>query len=91
MTKHKIKGHIQIDITRIKIYKFVGTLSKGYVRNVPLPRVARVQTTQSHQATKIPDYYKDGYLVPTYNNPRRIVERAALAFSPAWQALAINK
>jgi hypothetical protein len=37
----------------------VGILPKGYVRNIPLPRVPQVQTNQSHQATKIPDYYKD--------------------------------
>jgi hypothetical protein len=68
----------------------VGTLPKGYVCNIPLPRVPRVQNTQSHQATKIPDYYKDICLFPTYNRPCNIVRRAAFAFSPARQALAIN-
>jgi hypothetical protein len=69
---------------------YVGTLPEGYVRNVPLSRVPRVQTTQSHQATKIPDYYKDICVVPTYNSPCSKVERAVFAFSPAWQALDIN-
>ncbi len=69
----------------------VGTLPKGYVHNVPLHRLPQVQTTQSHQATKIPDYYGDICLVPTYNSPRSIVESAAFAVSPAWQAHAMNK
>jgi hypothetical protein len=38
----------------------------------------------------IPDYYKVPYAVPTYNTPRSLVESAAYAFSPAWQAIAIN-
>jgi hypothetical protein len=59
--------------------------------NVPLPRVPRGQTAQSHQAIEIPDYYEETYVVPTYNNPCSIVEKAAFAFSPAWQVLAINK
>jgi hypothetical protein len=67
-----------------------GTLPQGYLRNIPLPRVPRGQSTQSHQATWIPDYYEDRYVVPTYNSPHSIVERAAFAFSPAWQVLAIN-
>jgi hypothetical protein len=68
----------------------VGTLPAGYVHNIPLPRVPRGQTAQSHQAIEIPDYYEDTYVVPTYNNPCSIVETAAFTFSPAWQALAIN-
>ncbi len=68
----------------------VGTLPKGYIRNIPLPRVPQVQITQSHWATKIPDYYEDICLVPTYNSPCSIVESAAFAVSPAWRALAIN-
>ncbi len=63
--------------------KTVGTLPEGYVRNVPLPRVPVRQSA-------IPDYYKDQYGVPTYITPRSLVESAAYAFSPAWQAIAIN-
>ena len=61
----------------------VGTLPEGYVRNVPLPRVPVLQSA-------IPDYYEDQYGVPTYITPRSLVESAAYAFSPAWQAIAIN-
>ena len=68
----------------------VGTLPKGYVRNVPLPRVPKTQRARSHQDTTVPDYYKDPYLIPTYDSPRSIVESAAYAFSPAWHAIAIN-
>ncbi len=68
----------------------VGTLPKGYVRNVPLPRVPTTQRARSHQSTTVPDYYKDPYLIPTYDLPRSIVEGAAYAFSPAWHAIAIN-
>ena len=42
----------------------VGTLPKGYVRNVLLPRVPKVQRARSHPDTTIPDYYKDTYIVP---------------------------
>ncbi len=65
----------------------VGTLPEGYVRNVPIPRVPVQQSAQSQQ---IPDYYEDQYKVPTYVTPRSLVESAAYAFSPAWQAIAIN-
>jgi hypothetical protein len=71
----------------------VGTLPKGYIHNVHLPRVLILQSTSSdtrHQVHTIPDYYKGTYIVPTYNSPRSIVERAAFAFSPAWHAIAIN-
>jgi hypothetical protein len=69
----------------------VGTLPEGYVCNLPLPRVPQGQTAQSHQTTKIPDYYKDTYVVPTYDSPRSMGEKeAAFAFSSAWHALAIN-
>ncbi len=66
-----------------KHIRVVGTLPEGYVRNVPLPRVPVRQSA-------IPDYYKDQYGVPTYITPRSLVESAAYAFSPAWQAIAIN-
>jgi hypothetical protein len=58
----------------------VGTLPEGYIRNVPLPRVPILQSTSSetrHQVHTIPDYYEGTYVVPTYNSPRSIVERAA--------------
>ena len=70
----------------------VGTLPKGYIRNVPLTRVLILQSISSetrHQVHMIPDYYKGTYIVPTYNSPHSIVERAAFAFSPAWHAVAI--
>jgi hypothetical protein len=68
----------------------VGTLPKGYVRNVPLPRVPLCQSARAHQVHVVPDYYDDPYGVPTYSIPCSIVERAAYAFSPAWHAIAIN-
>jgi hypothetical protein len=68
----------------------VGTLPKGYVRNVPLPRVPLRQSAQSHQVHTIPDYYDTPYVVPMYVTPRSLVENAAYAFSPAWHAIAIN-
>ena len=69
----------------------VGTLPKGYILNVPLPRVPRGQSAKSHiQVTTIPDYYATPYVVPTYVSPRCLVESAAYALSPAWQAIAIN-
>jgi hypothetical protein len=68
----------------------VGTLPKGYVGNVPLPRVQVRQSAQSHQVHTIPDYCNTPYVVPAYVAPRSLVERAAYAFSPAWHAIAIN-
>jgi hypothetical protein len=71
----------------------VGTLPEGYILNVPLPRVPILQSTSSetrHQVHVLPDYYKGTYVVPTYNSPRSIIERAAFPFSPAWHAIAIN-
>ena len=65
----------------------VGTQDTGYVRNVPLPKVPLRQSTRLHS---LPDYYEDQYGVPTYVTPRSLVESAAYAFSPAWQAIAIN-
>jgi hypothetical protein len=62
----------------------VGTLPKGYVCNVPLPRVPRIQRAM------IPDYYEESYIVPTYDTPCSLIESAAFAFSPAWHAIAIN-
>ncbi len=68
-----------------------GTLPKGYVRNVPLPRVPLLQSTSTAQVQHmIPDYYKLLYVVPTHTSPRSIVESAAYAYSPAWHAIAIN-
>ncbi len=68
----------------------VGTLPEGYLRNVPLPQVTTIQRARSHQVTKIPDYYKTPYVIPTYGTTRSLVESAAYAFSPAWHAIAIN-
>ena len=77
--------------TRLSTLKgCVGTLPEGYIHNIPLSRVPQGQSAQSHQATKIPDYYKDTHVVPTYNSPCSIGEKAAFAFSPAWHAFAIN-
>jgi hypothetical protein len=72
------------------IMRLVGNLPKGYVRNVPLPRVPESQRAECHQVLKIPDYYEDSYVGPTYDTTRRLVESAAYAFSPAWHAIAIN-
>jgi hypothetical protein len=68
----------------------VGTLLAGYIHNVIFPRVPLCQSTQSHQVDTIPIYYKVPHVVPTYNTPCSLVESAAHAFSPAWQAIAIN-
>ncbi len=69
----------------------VGTLPEGYIRNVPLLQVPRVQSAKSRvQVHTIPDYYKTTYAVPTYISPRSRVESAAYAYSPAWHAIAIN-
>jgi hypothetical protein len=70
--------------------KGVGTLSQGYVCNVPLPRVPQRQNTTRSQVYTIPDYYKVPYAVPTYTTPCSIVEIAAYAFPQAWHAIAIN-
>jgi hypothetical protein len=67
----------------------VGTLPQGYICNVPLPRVPLRQSPTS-QIHTIHDYYELPYVVPTYATPRRIVENAAYAFSPALHAIAIN-
>jgi hypothetical protein len=69
---------------------YVGTLPEGYVHNVPLPQVPKIQRAHSYQVNKIPDYYKALYIIPTYETTRSIVESAAYAFSPAWHAIAIN-
>ncbi len=49
----------------------VGTLPKGYVHNVPLPRVPESQRAECHQVLEIPDYYKDSYVGPTYDTTHR--------------------
>ncbi len=68
----------------------VGTLPKGYVGSIPLPRLQVRQSAQSHQVHTILDYYDTPYVVPTYVAPCSLVKRAAYAFSPAWHAIAIN-
>ncbi len=77
--------------TRLKT-QYVGTLPKGYIRNLPLPQVLpRVQSAKSReQVHTIPDYYKTTYAVPMYISPRSRVESAAYASSLAWHAIAIN-
>ena len=67
-----------------------GTLPKGYVCNVHSPRVPKTQRAHSHQATPIPDYYKESYIDHTQDNPCSLVESAAYAFLPAWQTIAID-
>ncbi len=68
----------------------VGTLPAGYIPTVPLPRVPLRKSTQSHQVDTIPDYFEVPYVVSTYNTPCSLVENAAYAFSPSWQAIVIN-
>ena len=68
----------------------VGTLPKGYVRNVPLPRVPKVQRARSHPVTMIPDYYKETYIVPTQDIPCSLAGDATYAPPQAWHAIAIN-
>ena len=68
----------------------IGTLPKGYVHNVPLPRVPVSQSTMSHQVHTIPDYYNVSDRVPTYDTPCSLAESVAYAFSPAWHTIAIN-
>ncbi len=68
----------------------VGTLPKGYIRNVPLPRVLLCQSAQSRQVHMIPDYYDAPYVDPTYDTPLSLVESAAYVFSPTWHTIAIN-
>jgi hypothetical protein len=66
----------------------VGNLHKGYIRNVPLPRVPREQSTKQSQVppNRIPHYYENTYTNPTYKGTCRIGER----ISPPWQPNAIN-
>jgi hypothetical protein len=67
-----------------------GTRPKGYVQNVPLPRLPLRQSTRTQVRHTISDYYKLPYGIPTHTSPRSIVEGAAYAFSPAWHPIAIN-
>jgi hypothetical protein len=64
----------------------VGTLPKGYVRNVPQSPTSQVSQVRH----TIPDYYELSFVDPTNDSPRSIVKSAAYAFSPAWQAIVIN-
>ena len=70
----------------------VGNLPKGYIHNVPLPRVPRGQSTRQSQVlpNMIPHYYEDAYAIPTYKDTCRIEERVATANSPQWKPIAIN-
>ncbi len=76
--------------SHLLLFSTVGTLPEGYVCNVPLPRVPKIQRARSHQVTKIPDYYKDSYAVPMYDITHKLVGSAAYAFSPTCHAIAIN-
>ena len=58
----------------------VGNLPKGYIQNVPLPRVPRDQSTFQSRVPPvhtIPRYYKKAHVIPTYNSTCRIGERVA--------------
>ncbi len=71
----------------------VGNLPEGYIRNVPLPRVPRGQSTFQSRVPHLhtmPHYYEDTYGIPTYKDTCRIGERVARANSPRWQSIAIN-
>ncbi len=59
----------------------VWTLPEGYIHNVPLPWVPRVQGAKSRvQVHAIPDYYKTMYTVPMYISPCSRVESVAYAY-----------
>jgi hypothetical protein len=70
----------------------VGNPPKGYIRNVPLPRVPQEQSTRQSQVLPdtIPHYSEDMYMIPTYKGTCRTGERIAKANSPPWQPIAIN-
>ncbi len=68
----------------------VGTLPKGYIRNVPLPRLPLWQSPRSQVRHRIPDYHELPYVASTYTSPCSIVKSLAYAFSPAWHTIAIN-
>jgi hypothetical protein len=70
----------------------VGNLPKGYICNVPLPRVPQGQSTRQSQVlpNTIPHYYEDAFTIPMYKDTCRIEERVATANSPQWQPIAIN-
>jgi hypothetical protein len=77
----KLFGHILWE-------NVVGNLPKGYIRNVPLPRVPREQSTRQSRVppNRIPHYYENTYANPMYKGTCRIRER----ISPPWQPNAIN-
>jgi hypothetical protein len=88
ITQQKL-GHRAIAHTK----GYVGNLPEGYIRNVPLPRVPRDQSTFQSRVPhvhRIPHYYEDTYGIPTYKDTCRIGERVATANSPQWQSLAVN-
>ena len=63
------------------LYCSVGNLPKGYIRNVPLPRVPRDQSTFQSRVPPVrhtlPRYYEDTYAIPMYSDTYRIGERVA--------------
>jgi len=80
------------DSTIMRVWS-VGNLPEGYIHNVPLLQVPRDQSTfQSRVPTVnvIPVYYKETYVIPTYNSTCRTGERVATANSPQWHPIAIN-
>ena len=73
----------------------VGTLKDGYIRNVPLPRVPRIQSTSEHvasAATATRNSHDTCYLqvprVPTWSDLVRSLSglgrRSLRPFSPVW-------
>ncbi len=55
----------------------VGTLPEGYIHNVPLSQVPKIQRAQPHQVTKITVYYETPYVIPMYGTTSSIVDSAA--------------
>jgi hypothetical protein len=58
----------------------VGNLPKGYIRNVPLPRVPWDQSTFQSRVPPVhalPVYYEGTHAIPTYNSTCWIGERVA--------------
>jgi hypothetical protein len=70
----------------------VGNLPKGYIRNIPLPRVPRGESTRQSRVlhNTIPHYYEDTYTIPMYKGTCRIEERVTPANSPPRRPIAIN-
>jgi hypothetical protein len=92
-TQNKFSLGITTGIKTKHMKGCVGNLPEGYIRNVPLPRVPRDQSTfQSRVPTvhALPVYYEETHVIPTYISTCRIGERVTPANSPRWQHIAIN-